>query len=56
MDTVPVVQVAPNLHFVVVTHNNILKRKKTDDDTMYGNTSLTVTHKACVTHYQILIQ
>ena len=43
------------------THEKILKRiekkkKKTDADTMYGNTSLTVTQKACVPHYRLLLQ
>ena len=43
MDTVYVVQVAPDLYFVVGTQQ---KRKKTDADTMYGNASITVTQKA----------
>ena len=30
--------------------------QKTDADTVYGNTSLTVTCKACVPHYNIRLQ
>ena len=57
MDTVSVGQVSPNLYFSVGTYKNIQKkRKKTDTDTMYGNNSLTVTQKARVPHYQILLQ
>ena len=34
----------------------IYEKKKTDADTMYGNTSLPGTHKAFVSHCQIMIQ
>ena len=30
--------------------------KNNDADTMYDNTSLPVTHKACVSHFQLLLQ
>ena len=48
MDEVYVLYVATDLYFVVGTHKNIKKSNKIDADTMYGNTSLAVTHKACV--------
>ena len=56
MDTVSVVQVDTNLYFVFGTHKNIHKKKNTDADTMYGNATLTVTHKACVPQYPLLLQ
>ena len=37
MNTVYTVQVAPDLYFIVETHKNNKKRKKTNADTMYGN-------------------
>ena len=61
MDKVYVVQVSLNVYFVFGTHKNIQKikkkngKRKTDADTMYVNTSLTVTQKACVPHYQLLL-
>ena len=46
MDKLCTVQVDPNLYFVFVTHKKIQhNKKKNDADTMYGNTSLQVTHK-----------
>ena len=32
-----------------------IRRKKTDADTMCGDSFLTVTQKACVPHFQILL-
>ena len=59
MDIVYAVYISPYLYFVFVTHNIIhQKRKKniTVVDTMYGNTLLSVTKKACVSPFQLLLQ
>ena len=58
MDTLCMVWVSLDLYLVFGTHNNTQaqKRKKTDADTMYGNTSLTVTQKEFVPHYQLILQ
>ena len=57
--TLCTVYVAPNLCFIFLTNKNIQREKerkkerknKTDANTMYGNTSLTVTQKSCGQHY-----
>ena len=50
MDIVHIVQVA------IFSWEKIKIENKTDADTMYGNTLIPCIHKACVSHYQLLIQ
>ena len=60
MESVSVIQVAPDLYFMFGTHKSIQrkkrKNKKPDADTMDGNTLLWVTQKACVSQGQLLLQ
>ena len=65
MDTVYVLWVSPYSYFLFGTHKKIQrerrrkrrrKKNKNDADTMYDNTSLTVTQNAYVSKCQVLIQ